>query len=134
MDNIKLRNLDDYLIEYFFEWKNYHWTNISFFEYLVKIIHFMLIIFLLIGPSMPHKILPFYIISLLSILISWKIFGGCILTLPFNKQSLIPVSKKRSDKLVLILLIVAGFSYIYPQYSPFNILHTIVNHMNEYYN
>ncbi|QKF94065.1 hypothetical protein QKU48_gp0607 [Fadolivirus algeromassiliense] len=133
-NNIKLPNFDDYLIEYFNKWKDINYTTVGFMEYIVKIIHFILILFVLIGPFLPYQIIPYHIVCLLLLIISWKIFDGCLLSVIFNKKDFIPLSKGRAKQIIFIILLIEIFNYSNPQYSLFNITNKVISHLNNYYN
>lgn len=134
MDNIKLDNFDEYLIEYFDKWKNTHYSDIGLCELIMKMFHVIIVLYILLGIFLPHKIVPFYILCLLLLLISWKVFGGCLITLIFNKTSFVPISNGKKEQIIYILLLISILNYTYPQYSLFNIIYSVMDKLNKDYN
>ena len=84
---------------------------------------------------LPHKLLPYYIIIVIIIGVSWYIFNGCILTIMLQKLNGVhpqvrgpfPLSKYFLRKVTLIYLCIAIFFYKYPQFSFFRILKKMID-------
>lgn len=133
-NNIKLDNFDEYVIDYFNKWKKSQYADIGPFELIFKLLHVIIIFYILLGIFSPSKLAFFHIIFLLLLLLSWKIFNGCILTLLFNKTSFVPLSNGKKERIIYILLLISSFNYIFPRYSLFNITHNIMGYLNDNYN
>ena len=127
-------NLDDYLINYFNKWKNSRYSNIGTCEFIIKLFHLLVVLYILFGVLLPYKLTIPYILCLIMLLISWKLFDGCLLTLLFNKTYFIPLSKGRAEQIICVLLIIACFNYTYPSYSLFNIIYGIMEYLNNNWN
>ena len=130
----KLDNFDEYLKEYFNKWANIHYTDAGLFEYLVNILHIIIILWVITGPFLPHKIIPFYIISVLLMILSWFIVGKCILDIPFGKGQFFPISFRMKMTGIGIILIITVINYLFPKYSLFNAVFSTITYLNNNYN
>ena len=128
-----LDNLDDHLVEYFNKWKETRYNNTGYLEFIVKILHLFILIGVLIGPFLPHKLLPVYIINIIFLYISWKIFGGCVLTQPFDNKQLVPLSNKRKGKILAVLLLIAIIGFVYKSFAPYNLITNTVKYFDQYH-
>ena len=133
MKNIKdIDNLDDYIVEYYNKWSTTRYGETGYIEYLTKIFHLLLIVIILTGPFLPHQILPYYIIGIIFLVLSWHIFDGCVLTKPYGNKQLVPLSDNRKGKMLATLLLFAIIGFSYKPLSLYNIIKSIIDYLDQY--
>ena len=130
-----LKNFDEYIFDYLI-----HWYNINFSFNLknifLNIFHLWIIIFILLGPFLPHKLLGIYIILMIINITSWFLFDGCVLQIlkQTDKKEFIPLSKKTVFYLISTLLSFATIGYFYPNCSLFSLFYRLFVYLNNNYN
>lgn len=141
------RQLDQILSRYFersfktlISEKNY---LINSLVIIIRLIHFVGLIFLFLGFMFPQKFRDYHIIWCIKTLVLWHIFSGkCYLTVLVNYvkgnkdseyEEFLPMSDDTSQSIVFFVLVISILSMLYPEYSPFNLLRDFINYL-EYLN
>jgi hypothetical protein len=124
----------DNIDEYIFKWLNNKFVDNSYVYKFINFLHIIIVIILLFGIFLPYKLLPYYVLFVIILLISWKLFGGCFLAKLTNSGKFIPISKKAEMIIIMSLLSIAIIQIINKSHiSLFNLVFYIVNYLNENY-
>ena len=104
---------------------------------ILRLIHISGIIFLFGGFLFPNSYRDYHIIFCFKTLILWYIFDGkCYLTMLINyikdvsndeKNQFLPMTNSTVYTLVFFVLTLSIYGFLYPKYSPFNLLKDFIN-------
>lgn len=127
-----LEPLEDYLGMYIKEFQKNIIPEHTKYKYIVCLIHILhiigVIVFILFGFFMPPRLQIYVALSYLTILVSWNIFGNCVLVSLTNyiggtkDDYLFPFRWSTMYFGCIILIIFSLIFYIIPIISPFNLL------------
>jgi hypothetical protein len=104
---------------------------------ILRLIHISGIVFLFGGFLFPNKYRDYHIIFCFKTLILWYIFDGkCYLTMLINyikgvpnddRNQFLPMTNSTVYSLTFFVLTLSIYGFLYPEYSPFNLLKDFIN-------
>lgn len=130
--NQLLEPIEDYLNRYFNEIKKNMLPINSQYKYIIFLIHIIhivfVIFFILFGLFLPPKLQIYIILVYVIVMLSWIIYGRCVLVILTNYLGdtdldyLFPFKWETMYIICLFLILISLLFYIFPFISPFNIL------------
>lgn len=130
--NQLLEPIEDYLNKYFNEIKKNMLPINSQYKYIIFLIHIIhivfVIFFILFGLFVPPKLQIYIILVYVIVMLSWIIYGRCVLVILTNYLGdtdldyLFPFKWETMYIICLFLILISLLFYIFPFISPFNIL------------